>query len=71
MCHMAAYAAHIKYSSPNYTQKKKNQSHTKEPTFRKMEVYRGKKVRRMGQKDKTERTTGLGRSTREDIIIEK
>ena len=62
---MAAYAAH----TTNYTthlltaRKKKNKSHKKEPTFRKMEVY-GKRNQHNGpkaEKDKTERATGLHR----------
>ena len=60
----------LKYSSPNRSNKQKDKSHTKEPTFRKIEVM-GKRVQENGQiaeKDKTVRATGLGRRTREEII---
>ena len=51
--------------------KQTNESHTKEPTFMKMEVY-GKRSQENGpnakaEKDKIERATGLGRRTTEDI----
>ena len=48
---MAAYAAHTTNSNTLLTAHKKTKSHTKEPTFRKMEDI-GKDVRRMGQKQK-------------------
>ena len=56
-------------SSPNRSNKQKDKSHTKEPTFRKMEVYvkRGQENGPKVKEDKTERATGLGRRTREKI----
>ena len=53
----------VKASSPN---RSKQKSHTKEPTFRKMEVC-GKRSQENGpkvEKEKTERATGLGRRTK-------
>ena len=61
----------VKYSSPDRS--KNNKSQTKEPTFRKMEVY-GKRSQENGSKaemDKTEREKGLGRRTIERGYIEK
>ena len=65
------YTCHqLKYSSPNRSNpKKKDKSHTKEPTFRSENggLGREKEVRRMGQKaekEKTERATGLGRKNK-------
>ena len=63
---MAAYAAHtmhqLKYSSPNRSNKNKktNKSHTKEPTFRKVEDWgkRGQENGTNAEKDKAERATG-------------
>ena len=68
---MAAYAAHTTNQSTHLLtpQTKKDKSHTKEPTFQKIEVQQktdqenGPKA----DKDKTETATGLGRKTREDI----
>ena len=63
----------LKYSSPNRSkQKQKDKSHTKEPTFPKMEVWgeSGQENVPKAEKDKTERATGLGRRTSEEIIIE-
>ena len=57
-----------KYSSPNYSNKTKK-GHRKEPTFQKLEVQ-GKKDQENGpkaEKGKTEKVTGLGRRTREEI----
>ena len=56
----------LKYSSPNRSHKEKGKNHTKEP---KMEVYgkRGQENGPKAEKDKTERATGLGRRTREEI----
>ena len=56
-----------KYSSHNRSKKQKQE--TKEPTFRKMEVY-GKGNQENGakaEKDKTERAIRLGRGTKEEI----
>ena len=60
----------LKYSSPNRSNQKqtKKTSHTKEPTFRKMEV-RGKRSQANGpkaEKGPTERATRLGRRARGD-----
>ena len=62
----------LKYSSPNRSNKTKKtpKSHTKEPTFQKMEVM-GKTDQENGpkaEKDKTELATGLGRRIREEIF---
>ena len=62
------YSTHhqLKYPSSNRSQKKKKEkkSHTKEPTFQKMEVQgNGPKA----EKDKTARATGLGRRTKEEL----
>ena len=70
-CHMAACAAHNTNKNTHLLtaqKNKKNKGHTKETTFRKMQVWRkiwqenGPKA----EKDKTERTR-LGRRTKEEI----
>ena len=59
----------IKYSSPNHSNKQKQEPHKKLPTFRKMEVSgkRGQENGPKAEKDNTERANGLGRRTREEI----
>ena len=59
----------LKYLSPNAQTKKKDKSHTKEPTFRKMKVYgkRGQENGPKAEKDNTEIATGLDQRTREEI----
>ena len=57
-------------TTPN-PNKQTNKSHTKEATFREMEVY-GKKSQQTGpkaEKDQTEIATGVGRRTREETYI--
>ena len=62
------YAA--KYSFPKRSNKQKDKSYTKQPTFRKMEVSgkRGQEHGPKSEKDQIERATGLGRRTIEDLI---
>ena len=58
----------LKYLSPNGSNKQKDKSHIKEPTFWKKGGL-GKKSHENGPKvehDQTERATGLGRRTRGD-----
>ena len=70
---MVAYAAYTTNESTHLLTaqnlKTKNKGHTKEPTFRKMEVYgtRGQENGPKAENDKTEIATGLGRRIREGI----
>ena len=60
----------LKYSSPNCSNKQtKDKSHTKEPTFQKMEVWikTDQETGPKAEQDKTEIATWQGRRTREDI----
>ena len=70
---MAAHAAYTRTTNLSThlltAQKNKTKSNTKESTFRKMKVLR-KRCQENGpkaNKDKTERVTGQGRRTREEI----
>ena len=69
---MAAYAAHTtNYNTHLLTAqiKKKTRATQKSPPFRKWK-FRENQIRRIAQKqkkDKTQKSTGLGRRTREDI----
>ena len=61
----------LKYSSPNRSKTTTNKSHAKQPflPFRKWR-FGGKRSQENGpkaEKHKTERATGLGRRTREEI----
>ena len=71
---MAAYAAHTINQNTHLLTAKKNttKNHTKEPTFRKRDVMGGKRQDNVSraERDKTERATGLGRRTKEEIYIE-
>ena len=64
--HVSPTEVPISYTLKNKT---KTKSHTKEPTFRKLQVQgkRGQENGPKARKGKTEKATGLGRRTREVI----
>ena len=57
---------HIPPTTHLLTAQTKTRATEKSLPFRKWR-FREKKIRRMGQKDKTERVTGVGRRTREEM----